>query len=225
MVNTIRQLQDLKEWAQDSTRYERRLNFRLAQKPYNWEEGDWWDADDESVGNTKILEDFEITDEMRRRPNAEGGVQQLVQPGPGRQGYSGQGRSHWIYESGSKNKKLKKEVVEDITKMMADSKNFPDKQTITKTFKYSGNPDKVLKMWAAETGNTIPEGRFRLHTYEGTDIQKNLVKSFISGSIAQLDKIVSPFARLAAISKFSVAPTETFGNFIFAPTKPFGALA
>ena len=92
MVNTIRQLQDLKEWAQDSTRYERRLNFRLAQKPYNWEEGDWWDADDESVGNTKILEDFEITDEMRRRPNAEGGVQQLVQPGPGRQGYQGDER-------------------------------------------------------------------------------------------------------------------------------------
>ena len=44
-----------------------------AQKPYNWEEGDWWDLDDESVGNTKILEDFEITDEMRRRPNAAGG--------------------------------------------------------------------------------------------------------------------------------------------------------
>ena len=76
------------------------------------------------------------------------------------------------------NQKLKKEVVEDITKMMADFKNFPDKQTITKTFKYSGNPDKVLKMWAVETGNTIPEGRFRLHTYEGTDIQKNLVKAF-----------------------------------------------
>ena len=89
MISTLRQLQDLKEWAQDSTRYERRLNFRLAQKPYNWEEGNWWDLDDESVGNTKILEDFEITDEMRRRPNAEGGVQQLVQPGPGRPGYSG----------------------------------------------------------------------------------------------------------------------------------------
>ena len=45
-----------------------------AEKPtYNWEEGDWWDLDDQSVGNTKILEDFEITDEMRRRPNAAGG--------------------------------------------------------------------------------------------------------------------------------------------------------
>ncbi len=45
-----------------------------AQKPtYNWEEGDWWDLEDESVGNTKILEDFEITEEMKRKPNAEGG--------------------------------------------------------------------------------------------------------------------------------------------------------
>ena len=44
MTNTIQQLEDLKEWAQDSTRYERGLNFR-------------------------------------------GG--QLVQPGPGRQGYKG----------------------------------------------------------------------------------------------------------------------------------------
>jgi ribosomal protein L7Ae-like RNA K-turn-binding protein len=44
-----------------------------TQKPYNWEQGNWWDLEDESVGNTKILEDFEITEEMRRRPNAEGG--------------------------------------------------------------------------------------------------------------------------------------------------------
>ena len=61
---------------------------------YNWEQGDWTNPDDESVGNTKILEDFVITDEMRRRPNVLGGrvgyqSGQLVQPGPGRQGYSG----------------------------------------------------------------------------------------------------------------------------------------
>ena len=32
-----------------------------AQKPYNWEEGNWWDPEDQSVGNTKILEDFDIS--------------------------------------------------------------------------------------------------------------------------------------------------------------------
>ena len=45
-----------------------------VEKPtYNWEQGDWTDPNDDSVGGTKILEDFVITDEMRRRPNAAGG--------------------------------------------------------------------------------------------------------------------------------------------------------
>ena len=32
-----------------------------AKKPYNWEEGDWTDPNDDSVGGTKILEDFDIS--------------------------------------------------------------------------------------------------------------------------------------------------------------------
>jgi len=49
-----------------------------VEKPtYNWEQGDWMDPDDESVGNTKILEDFVITEEMKRKPNAKGGSAQL----------------------------------------------------------------------------------------------------------------------------------------------------
>jgi hypothetical protein len=39
---------------------------------------------------------------------------------------------------------------------------------------------------------------------------KKFIKSFISGSIAQFDNIEVPFAKLAAIIKFSVAPTEIF---------------
>ena len=54
---------------------------------------------------------------------------------------------------------------------------------------------------------------------------KKLTKSFISGSIAQLFKIVFPFAKFAAIIKFSVAPTEIFGKIYFDPFKPFGAVA
>ena len=41
--------------------------------------------------------------------------------------------------------------------------------------------------------------------------------------MAQLLKIVVPFAWLAAIIKFSVAPTEIFGKLILDPIKPFGA--
>ena len=54
---------------------------------------------------------------------------------------------------------------------------------------------------------------------------KKLTKSFISGSIAQLLKIVVPFARLAAIIKFSVAPTDIFEKRILVPINPFGAVA
>ena len=54
---------------------------------------------------------------------------------------------------------------------------------------------------------------------------KKFTKSFISGSIAQFDNIVVPFAKLDAIIRFSVAPTDTLGNLILFPTKPFGAFA
>ena len=43
--------------------------------------------------------------------------------------------------------------------------------------------------------------------------------------MAQFDKVVFPLAKHEAIIKFSVAPTETLGNFIFAPINPLGALA
>ena len=54
---------------------------------------------------------------------------------------------------------------------------------------------------------------------------KKLIKSLISGSIAQFFRIVFPFAKVAAIIKFSVAPTDIFGNLILFPFKPLGALA
>ena len=54
---------------------------------------------------------------------------------------------------------------------------------------------------------------------------KKLIKSKISGSIAQFDSIVMPLAKLAAIIKFSVAPTDIFEKRILLPCKPFGALA
>ena len=48
-------------------------------------------------------------------------------------------------------------------------------------------------------------------------IFKKLVKSLISGSIAQFFKVVFPLAKHEAIIEFSVAPTLIFGNFIFVP--------
>ena len=67
--------------------------------------------------------------------------------------------------------------------------------------------------------------RFATHSIFDPALIKKLTKSFISGSIAQLLKIVVPFARVAAIIKFSVAPTEIFENRILEPIKPLGAVA
>ena len=53
-----------------------------------------------------------------------------------------------------------------------------------------------------------------IHSILHPNFIKNFTRSFISGSIAQLFKIVVPLAWLAAIIKFSVSPTEILGNLI-----------
>jgi hypothetical protein len=64
---------DFNQLLELSIKLQNARTFAGTKVAYNWQEGDWTDPDDESVGHTKILEDFEITDEMRRKPNAAGG--------------------------------------------------------------------------------------------------------------------------------------------------------
>ena len=54
---------------------------------------------------------------------------------------------------------------------------------------------------------------------------KKIIRSLISGSIAQLVSIVFPLALNAAHIAFSVAPTEITGKLILAPFNPFFASA
>ena len=87
-MSIIQQLEDLKEWSKDSTRYERRLAFR-GQSTLSTEAG------------TIPIEFDELSpqeqDYYQNPPfsthsdflGAKGGSAQLVQPGPGRQGYEG----------------------------------------------------------------------------------------------------------------------------------------
>ena len=56
---------------------------------------------------------------------------------------------------------------------------------------------------------------FVVHLMLHPNLIKKLTKSLISGSIAQFDNVVFPLAKHDAIIKFSVAPTDIFGNFIF----------
>ena len=80
-MSIIQQLEDLKEWSKDSTRYERRLAFRGSMGteagtiPIEWDEL----SDRER--------EYYRTGPWSTRPEYQKG--QLVQPGPGRQGYQG----------------------------------------------------------------------------------------------------------------------------------------
>ena len=87
-MSIIQQLEDLKEWSKDSTRYERRLAWR----------GNWRPS---TEAGTIPLEFDELSPQEQQyyqnppfstHPDflgAKGGSAQLVQPGPGRQGYQG----------------------------------------------------------------------------------------------------------------------------------------
>jgi hypothetical protein len=86
-MSIIQQLEDLKEWSQDSTRYERRLAFRGNTQSY---------VAPRDPGGTIPIEWDELSDREREyyrtgpwstREDYRKG--QLVQPGPGRQGYQG----------------------------------------------------------------------------------------------------------------------------------------
>jgi hypothetical protein len=86
MRTTIQQLEDLKEWSQDSTRYERRLAFRKQSMPggMGTEAGtipiEWDELSDREI-------EYYRTGPWSTREDYSKG--QLVQPGPGRQGYKG----------------------------------------------------------------------------------------------------------------------------------------
>ena len=83
MANIIQQLEDLKEWGQDPTRYARRLEFRNNLSSLDPPIGgtippEWDDLSDRE-------QEYYRTGPWSTRPEYKKG--QLVQPGPGRQGY------------------------------------------------------------------------------------------------------------------------------------------
>jgi len=87
MTTTIQQLEDLKEWSQDSARYERRLAFR-GNLPSTEAGTIPIEFDELSPQEQQYYQQPPFsTDEIFL--GSKGGVSQLVQPGPGRQGYKG----------------------------------------------------------------------------------------------------------------------------------------
>ena len=86
MTTTIQQLEDLKEWSKDSRRYERRLAFRNQSMPGGLgTEAGTIPLEFDELSDREI--EYYRTGPWSTRPEYRKG--QLVQPGPGRQGYAG----------------------------------------------------------------------------------------------------------------------------------------
>ena len=86
---------------------------------------------------------------------------------------------------------------------------------------YKRTKDKTCLSYEPVKCDTfITEATFGLPIFNHPNDQdevKKLIKSIISGSIAQFLRMVIPLAKHAAIIVFSVAPTLIFENLIFAP--------
>ena len=85
-MSIIQQLEDLKEWSQDSTRYERRLAFRNQSMPGGLgTEAGTIPLEFDELSDREI--EYYRTGPWSTREDYSKG--QLVQPGPGRPGYKG----------------------------------------------------------------------------------------------------------------------------------------
>ena len=137
-MSIIQQLEDLKEWSQDSTRYERRLAFRGSM---GFQAGTIPPEFDELSPQEQ---QYYQNPPFSTHPDflgAKGGSAQLVQPGPGRQGY--QGEDQWPKKEGlvydRKTKRFRKK------KLAPQMKLSPESAEQWSTFQKSKDFRKFIK--------------------------------------------------------------------------------
>jgi len=135
-----------------------------AEKPtYNWEEGDWWDLDDQSVGNTKILEDFDHTTATMHK---DGGRIGLAQGTP-------------VYTATADNFKLLDNLILNTKKTLNEIKSA-----------FGGEPkagnqgiNKLIEAWSASSKDRIlPKDRFKYYKFTADSPKvKEVIALFESG--------------------------------------------
>ena len=83
-------------------------------------------------------------------------------------------RANFLNEDGT----IKQGTVDEITKMINNPKDFPTMESIAEKLKYKGTIKTVIDQWSNQTKKIIPEDRFRLHSYRGTEIAEKIIKAF-----------------------------------------------
>ena len=134
-----------------------------AQKPYNWEEGDWWDLDDQSVGNTAILEDFDHTTATMHK---DGGRIGLAQGTP-------------LYTATADNFKLLDNLILNTKKTLNEIKAA-----------FGGNPkagnqgiNKLIEAWSGSSKDrVVPKDRFKYYKFTADSPKvKEVIELFENG--------------------------------------------
>jgi len=168
MADIIQQLLDLKEWSQNPERYERRLAFREQHFPPSPEAGTIpIEFDELSPQEQEYYQQPPFsTDEIFL--GSKGGVSQLVQPGPGRQGYGGPS----VYTINEENFKLLDDWIPNTKLTINEIKVKLGGKAGT------GNQgiNKLMDAWAASNKDrVVSEGRFRPYKLEGTELAKKII--------------------------------------------------
>ena len=101
-------------------------------------------------------------------------------------------------------------TVDEITKMINNSKDFPTMQSIAKKLKYKGTIKNVINQWSAQTGNDIPFERFRVHTYRDTAIAEKIIKAFdAQGENPNIAKLARQFQNeMPGVNSFKTAKNQ-----------------
>ena len=171
-MSIIQQLEDLKEWSKDSTRYERRLAFRRGYPrfPMGTEAGtipiEWDELSDRE-------REYYRTGPWSTREDYSKG--QLVQPGPGRQGYNGKKK---IPHSSAKDKVvLSKDIIAKIKKRIklpvGQKWNFYDPKINPEGYTYGVRKAKYPNLWDTAR-NVGKEGRAESKLAQATETYKKI---------------------------------------------------
>ena len=110
----------------------------------------------------------------------------------------------------NKNGTIKQGTVDEITKMINNSKDFPTMQSIAKALDYKGTIKNIINQWSAQTGNDIPFERFRVHTYRDTEIAEKIIKAFdAQGDNPNIAKLARQFQKeMPGVNSFNSARNQ-----------------
>ena len=213
MTTTIQQLEDLKEWSKDSTRYERRLAFRgnmgteAGTIPIEWDELSDREREYYRTGPWSTREDYRKG--------------QLVQPGPGRQPFAPENvvrvagpEVYKITGTSSRASPLRDAVLQSYKKFKNTFKNVPSAeeiwkyQSVKKVFGKTSAPLTYIRQILRKAG--LPY-KFESASSAAVKLKKHL-RTLRKGTLLDMGKLMDEFGVNTAGNFQAILKEPEFAN-------------